>query len=345
MLRRLCLFLALCLCLPLVACAPKEEGYIPYNYDLSEYIRLGDYRTLSVKKSDVTPTEKELEEQTEADFVLLTRLTDRAVKLGDKVNLNYLASFEGTQYDDDTEAGFFLTLGENALGIPGFDEGLVGATPGDSIALDLAFPSDYEKNPDYAGKDVSFVVTVNYIYSPLPALNDEMVKTFTTYKTVAEYEEGIFKTLTEVKTIEAVWNQLLDATTVLQYPEKEYENYYTEYLDGYTSLAQNYGMTLSELIKESGSTMDEFYREADETTKSYIKEDLVVYAIARQENLTLSEEEYKQAVQDYFLSSAYDYYVSAELMEQTLGKEILSQQFLSNKVLDFILEHATVTEN
>ena len=322
----------------------EPVDYLPYDYELSEYVTLGEYKSLAVKKADVTPSETELQEQREVDFVALTRLDDRPVELGDRVNLNYTAIFEKQEYDDDTDSGFFLTLGENALGIPGFDEGLVGATPGDEIALDLVFPDDYDKEPKYAGKEVSFLVTVNYISSELPELTDEIVGTFTVYKTVEEYETGIFEAIRDVKLVELLWERVLDDATVLQYPEKEYENYYTEYLDGYTSLAEGYGMTLSELVEEMGMTMDGFYEEADGVTKTYLKEDLVVYAIAEAENLTLTDEEYDKAVLDYFNASASAYYVSAELMEQTLGREILTQQFLSEKVLDFLCESADIQE-
>ncbi len=343
------LLLSLLLVLPLSSCAlfealdpPKE--YVPYDYDLSEYIVLGEYRALSINRADAAPTETEIEAQMEADFSLLTHLTDCELKLGDTVNLNYTATFDGKTYDDDTEAGFEITLGEQALGIPGFDEGLVGATPGDTIALDLTFPKDYEKTPEYAGKDVSFLVEINYVRLPLPTLTDELVSKYTTYKTVEAYEAGIYDALTDVKIVQVLWQRVVEDSKVLKYPEKEYENYYTEYLDGYTTLAQTYDMTLSELVESMDMTMDTFYREADEETKRYLKEDLIVYAIARAENLTLSEEEYQEAVQNYYQSTASAYYVSQELMEQTLGKEILTQQFISNKVLDYICSNAVIAE-
>lgn len=351
MIRRLCLALCFLITLPLLfSCAlfeelDKPQEYVPYNYDLSEYIVLGEYRALSVLKSEVEPSEEDLKEQMEADFVLLTRGTDRPLAAGDTVNLNYTALFDGGEYDDDTEAGFFLTLGENALGIPGFDEGLIGAVPGDSVALDLVFPADYDKTPSYAGKAVSFLVTINYIRTPLPELTDELVSRYTTYATKEAYLKGITATLTEVRTVELLWMRVVETTEVLQYPEKEYKNYYTEYIDSYTALGQTYSMTLEEIAASRGMTLEQFYAEADRVAKQYLKEDMIVYAIVRAENLVLTEAEYKEAVHNYYLSSASDYYVSEELMEQTLGKEILSQQFLSNKVLDFIVQTASVTED
>ena len=348
MIRRLCLLFALfigvfsCCSCSIFSWMEEPVDYTPYDYELSEYITLGEYQSLTVKEADVTPTKQELQEQREADFSALTRLDDREIRLGDRVNLNYTAIFEKEEYDDDTDGGFFLTLGKNELGIPGFDEGLVGATPGDEIALDLVFPDDYDKEPEYAGKEVSFIVTVNYISAALPELTDEIVSTFTVYKTVEEYETGIFEAIRDVKLVGLLWQRVLDGAVVLQYPEKEYENYYTEYLDGYTSLAEGYGMTLSELVEEMGLTMDGFYQEADGVTKTYIKEDLVVYAIAEAQGITLTEEEYDAAVLDYYNASGSAYYVSAELMEQTLGRQILTQQFLSEKVLDFLCESADI---
>lgn len=320
--------------------APQEDAERPYNYDLSEYITLAPYKGLSVSLSEIEPDEEQIQSQIESDFAPLRCLYERGVEWGDRVNLNYIASYEGSDYEDGTENGFFLTIGENELNIPGFDEGLIGITPGDSTALDLTFPENYEQNPDYAGKTVSFTITVNYIYVDLPELTDEIVSTCTSYATKDEYLAGIRDSLTKANKVTLLWKQVMDNTIILQYPEKEYRIYYEDFKKSYELLAENYSMSLSDYLSFIGETEESFDKRANEETQNYLKEDLIVHAIAKAENLTVSDEEYEQGKQSYYDKVVFDYFLTPELMEESLGKAYLVEHILANKVLDLICESA-----
>ena len=349
MMRRVCLFLCgILLCLAFSSCAeaPEEEFPLPFSdLELSDYLTLGEYRGLAVPASELAITGEEFTAQAESDFADEMRLTDRALAEGDRICLNYTAEFEGETYNDDTEDGFFLTLGKNELGIPGFDEGLIGKTPGEEVTLELSFPADYEKEPAYAGKAVTFTVTVQYIALPLPEITDELVSSHTTYQTAEEYREGVTKALSDVKKVNYLWNKVKESSAVLQYPEKEFENSYNDFLASYTQLAKNYNMSLAELVEASGETMADFYDEADRSVKDHLKEDLIIAAIARAEGMSVTAEEYEAGVESYYQNTASNYYLSRQLMENALGKDMLTAQVLSGKVLDLICDTAVVTED
>ena len=55
--------------------------------------------------------------------------------------------------------GYFLTLGSGQF-IDGFESGLVGKKIGDTVDLNLTFPTNY--TAEYAGKAVVFTVKINY---------------------------------------------------------------------------------------------------------------------------------------------------------------------------------------
>ncbi len=337
---------ALCL-IALCSCAlfdsldqPTVDPNQPYPYDLDEYLELAPYKGLSVSRAQIEPTQEQIDAQIESDFGSLRLIYDRTADFGDRVNLNYLASYEGNDYEDGTENGFFLTLGQNELELPGFDEGLVGVYPGESAELDLHFPEDYTKDPDYAGKDVHFTVTLNYIYADLPELSDELVSAYTTYPTLAAYQTGMKESLTRANKVTALWKQVLDRSRVLQYPEKEYQVYYEDFVKSYQLLAEGYSLTLSEYLDLLGESEESFDQRANEETQNYIKEDLIVYAIARRENLEVSEDEYTEGKQDYYDKVVFDYFLNPDLMEETLGKDYLTEHLLANKVLDLICDSA-----
>lgn len=76
----------------------------------------------------------------------------------------------------------------------------IGKEVGTSFELSLTFPETYTPNPDLAGQDVVFEVTVNAIEEETtPEWNDEFVQANTEYDSVDAYMEGTRTSLQEQK--------------------------------------------------------------------------------------------------------------------------------------------------
>ena len=95
------------------------------------------------------------------------------VENGDCVNIDYEGLQDGVAFSGGTASDQVLEIGSGSF-IDGFEEGLIGANVGDKLALNLTFPDPYENNPDLAGKEVVFNVTVNSIVTPVPAAYDTL---------------------------------------------------------------------------------------------------------------------------------------------------------------------------
>ena len=101
----------------------------------------------------------------------------RQAKNKDRLNIDYVGTIDGEEFEGGSAKGTNLELGSNRM-IPGFEKGLLKAKAGDEIVLDLTFPEDYQSK-DLAGKDVQFKVTVNSAsQAVLPELNDEFFAVF-----------------------------------------------------------------------------------------------------------------------------------------------------------------------
>ena len=141
-------------------------------------ITAADYVTLPEDRSSI-PVEaakpQEVTEEAVESLINNVRSIGEEVHDGDTVNINYIGMMDGQQFQGGTVNGQYLTIGSGSY-IDGFESGLIGAKVGETVTLDLKFPDPYENNPDYAGKDVQFIVTVNNVYlAELPELNDEYV--------------------------------------------------------------------------------------------------------------------------------------------------------------------------
>lgn len=101
----------------------------------------------------------------------------RAAAEGDQVVIDFLGKLNGEPFSGGEAQGYPLVLGSKRF-IPGFEEQLIGASPGDYRDVNVTFPEQYQ-NGDLAGKAVVFEVTVQKVNGPkLPDLNDaEFLKT------------------------------------------------------------------------------------------------------------------------------------------------------------------------
>ena len=71
------------------------------------------------------------------------------------------------------------------------------------------------------------------------------------------------------------------------------------------------------------------------------KNAMIMDAIAKQENITVSEEEYNADVEK--LASYYGY-EDVATFEEDNGKDLIIQTMLSEKVMTFIIENAVISD-
>lgn len=101
----------------------------------------------------------------------------RAAELKDMVNIDYAGSIDGAAFAGGKAKGAKIVLGSNRM-IPGFEEGLVGKTAGETVTLDLQFPEQYH-NAELAGQATQFEITINEVLEQtLPELNDAFYASF-----------------------------------------------------------------------------------------------------------------------------------------------------------------------
>jgi trigger factor len=98
---------------------------------------------------------------------------ERAAAQGDKVNIDYVGTRDGEEFDGGSATGSDLELGSGRM-IPGFEDGLVGMVAGEEKTLQLSFPDDYHDEA-LKGAAVEFKVKLNKVQELVPAeLNEEL---------------------------------------------------------------------------------------------------------------------------------------------------------------------------
>lgn len=307
----------------------KKSGYS----DFAKYVKLGDYKNLSVDRIVYTVTEEDV--QNEIDGLLYSasetkEVTDRAAKDGDLVNIDYTGTISGEAFEGGSEEDCELEIGSGSF-IEGFEEQLIGMKNGESKDITVTFPEPYDGELD--GKEAVFAVTMNQIYEmTLPVFDDAFVKENTSYSTVAEYETGTLEELQRSNDEEsnsmASYDALLaamDNATIDGYPEELYNTTREELNASNQATAEMFGMEVSDLLGED--------YDIDEATLEMVNEKLMVYAIADKENISVSEEDYQAYLDENLELYGYE---SQEEFEKDYPADSLKYDILYEKIMDFL---------
>ena len=326
-----------------------------YNYDLSKYVKVGNYKGLEYasQKASVTDEEVDAEIQRRLQKAAKTENSKTGkVENGDTINISFVGKIDGKEFEGGSSESTDITVGTTQM-IDGFVEGLIGKNVGESGTLNLKFPDDYGKT-DLQGKAVEFKVTINSKKKiSVPKLNTEFVKKNSKYKTVKEYKEGVKKELLnqKQKSIDStvkqeLWSRIIDKSKAKKYPEKELNEAMSQankLEESYKAQAQNYGMEWETYLKTVMRTDKKgFEKLKQEYAKNIVFNRMVMYSIARSENISLSNREYKKEILKILEDNGYD----EESFKKAFGKDIETyadeqnwrQKILFDKVLDKVMK-------
>ncbi|MDR2043361.1 MAG: trigger factor [Clostridium sp.] len=340
-------------------CASGSSGEGPDQTGLSSdgeelpaqaYVTLGEYKGLTVSvaaKGSVDEAEQESLVQNVFRGSVTAQnggILNRAVEDGDTVSLDYEGKKDGVAFDGGTAAGSLLTIGSGTF-IPGFEDGLVGVMPGETVDLDLTFPEDYSA-ADLAGQAVVFTVTVNYI---MPQLTDEAVASFgeETYATVEQLRRYVYDYLEEEAQAayssdveNAVLTAFVQNCTFEEIPETFLARYEEMLRENVSGTAAQYGVDADTYLGYFyGATLDEFVAAyAIEAAK----QDLAIQALAEAEGLGVGDEELERRLAEEAQAAGF------ETVEEYVGgesKEDYRDYLVARQVIAYLVENATITES
>lgn len=343
----------------MVACSGDKEP-MPYSeYDLSEYVEVGTYKGLETKKEEIKVEDFEIKEAIDAKLAAAS--TTEKVKKGeahegDRVNIAYEGKLDGVKFEGGSTGkdGTEITLGSSGY-IDGFDAGVIGMKVGETKDLNLTFPTDYHK-ADLAGQAVVFTVTLNYISVEKPAEYDlEFVKKQGNAKSIEEFEKNIKKEILKNKTEMAdmnskseLWNQIMDGSKVLKYPDAELERTKKENDEYYEKYAEQYGITKDEFIQQyTGMDKEAYEKYQKEFAENIVAQELVMYSIVEKEDLGLTKKEYNERLEKLKKDQGITDEKAFEKQygkpfEEYAGKDNLRKGFQLEKVMDFIYDSAII---
>ena len=315
---------------------------------VEKYVTLGNYKELQVTVDPISVDDSEVEMlANNAYYSYVTvetgGITDRAVEVGDTVNIDYVGKKDGVAFDGGTAQGYNLTIGSGQF-IDGFEDGLIGVMPGETVDLDLSFPENYG-SADLAGQAVVFTVTANFIV-PDSMENDTVVETMgidgvNTVEELRQYAYDYLYSNAEytynVSLENAVLNEFMNSCIFKELPKAIIDKYQEMAREGITQQAASYGMDADTFAQmANGTDLDTF---VSEYSVEAAKQDFALQAVANLENLNMDDEELNATLLEYANNAGFD------TIEEFIGEDSIEDYrdyLVCEKALAFLVENAVV---
>ena len=314
--------------------------------DVMPEFKVENYKGIKVEKDKVEVSDKEVDDELasmqdrHARFV---EKTDRPVKDGDLINLNYSGSVDGVKFEGGTAEDQELTIGSHTF-IDGFEEQLVGMNIGEEKDINVTFPAEYHSK-ELAGKPAVFAVKVLGIREKeLPALDDEFAKEVSEFNTLDEYKNSVKDRLVHEKEHQAehiAENKLIDKivdAVELKVPSKMVERQLDYIVDDLKNRLASQGLSFEAYLGYLNTTEDKFREERRKDAEASVKTSLVLEEIVDKEGIKVEEKEIDEKIEEL----AKMYGQTAEKIKQMLqgqGINSIKQEILTNKVLKFLKEN------
>ena len=327
----------------------KGEGFtVTITVPCFPIVEVKDYKGVEIDKIEQEVKDEDVENEIKALQKRNARmiLVERPAKEGDTVLLDYSGFVGDEQFEGGTAERQELKLGSGMF-IPGFEEQLVGATPGEKKDVVVTFPEEYHAE-SLAGKEAVFHCLVHEIKEEqLPELDDEFAKDVSEYDTLEELKKANRERL-EAYAKAAEENQMKDAAIVKVVEANEVDVPRAMTDDEINRMCQELdqqlryqGMSLEQYLQFTGKDMAAFREELRPDAERQVKTRIILMGIVEAEDIKVSQEEMEEEIK----VMAAQYNMTAEKIKEMIGVEnltLLMKDLQVKKAIDFIFDNAAI---
>jgi trigger factor len=336
-----------------------DDGTLSFEsrLTLSPEVQLPDYKGIPIQVPPLAVPDDELDQQLDSlrqQFAEYTDLEDRAAEMGDVAVIDYTSTVDGQPTDEflgksagylSGREGYWVRLDDNSF-VPGFCQNVVGMSVGESRQITVTLPEDFPVTA-LAGKEIAFDTTLAGLKATqLPELDDAFAQRLSPDKTMDEIRE-IVRGNMEIERRRKIDD--LKVSQIVSYLNEKVEFELPEEL--VTRETQNQADTIVERGIRSGMSeeeiaaqQEEIFASAGSSATTSLRANFILQEIGRVEGIEVSDNELvnhlatvaarqKVAIKKFIRDLQRSGRISGIRQSMTIGK-----------VIDFLLEHATVEE-
>jgi trigger factor len=329
--------------------AGKSDLNYTVSVEVVPTIELADFKSFSVEKPMVDVADSEVDEAikriADANRAYADKGEGAKAATGDRVTVSFKGTIDGVAFDGGTGEDIPVVVGSGSF-IPGFEDQLTGIGAGETRTIKVTFPDNYASDK-LAGKPAEFETTATKIEAPQEtALDDEFAKTLgmdsldklkeaARARLAAEYA-GASRMRLKRQLLDR-----LDEAHKFDAPPSLVEQEFEVMWRSIAAEMQQSGKSFADENTTEEAAREEYRKIADRR----VRLGLVLSEIGEKNKIQVTDDEVSRAVIERARQmpgrekEVWDFYRSnAEALAQ------LRAPIYEDKVVDFILELATVTE-
>jgi len=333
----------------------RAEENQPFSFRATGTIQpepeLCEYRGLPLRAPQVEPTDEQIDAylQEVAEKAAEWEETDREeIRKGDCVETDLEIRPEGSEQPlHQRGERFFVGSGDHQ---PPLDEALIGARCGTEITIETQYPEEHS-DPALAGKKATVTLKPQGIEElRIPEIDDDLAQQLgaadlnelraRATAEVRRRNERIRRSGLEQQALERLFegSEVQIADQLITVGAEEQARVLDEQLK-----AQ--GLSLDRVLKDVDTSADEFLGNQAKRMEQSLKVHLILEAIARREDLEVQEEDIAKELTRMAAEAETDAAaLRAEIEENDPGLREFRDRLRRQKVLNFVVEQAQITE-
>lgn len=325
---------------------------------LAPEITLPEYKGIAVTAPPAAVPDADLASQLESlreRFADFTAIEDRAAEAGDFAVIDYTSTVNGQPTEEflgksagylSGREGFWVRLDDKFF-LPGFASQAIGMTVGESRDIPITLPEEYPV-AGLANQTLVLATTLKELkLSVLPELTDDFANRLAPGKTMEEVTTMIRENLAyerERKISDHKVNQIIEHLTNqvdCELPESLVTEETQSQADSMVERGVRAGMSEEEIQEQQ----NEIFAAAGQQAVSNLRTNFILREIAAAEKLAINDKELVSHLIQIATSRKVEPKKFIKDMQRAGRIEGVRQSMLIGKTLDFLLEHATVTED
>ena len=305
-------------------------------------VEIETYKGIKIPEFVYTVSDADVDKDIEDTRLRLAKdeeVTDRAAEMTDTVNIDFAGKMDGKAFEGGTAEGYDLTLGSHQF-IPGFEEGVVGMSIGETRDIEVTFPEDYQAE-ELKGKKAIFTVTLHKITGKVrPELDEEFAKKMGS-ASVEAYRAKVRERLERnaaSRSLNETENSIITeiakgAKAEIPQAMIDKQNEFALQRLEYNLMYQ--GIRLDDYLKYLNTTREAYMHTFDEESKRTVLHQLIVEKIIKLENIEATQEEIDAKVAEQAKSVGKE----AEEYKKTMDPrqfEYIESDIKVTKLFDFL---------
>lgn len=292
----------------IIKCAPGNEVVYKATVYTMPDIKLPDYKkivqdTIGKEKKEIAIEEKEVSVALEGirqSRAKLQKVT-RPVQKEDAVNINFQGTFTESPDKKIEEKNFHVVLGRGDMGaLEGFEENLIGMKEGEKKNFSITLSPDKKQTVNFE------VEVVSVMERELPDLDDDFAKGFPQVESLHDLkkkiEEGMIleKRRKEEEKLRIKTLSNIKKETKFEVPEVLVKKELDNMIKTIENQLIQKGSSLDDYLSEIGKKEEELRKDWHKNAEENVAFALILYAVSKEEKITVTEEEIENEVDKHF---------------------------------------------